>query len=82
MSKTNTIKEWLLPQLEERQMTVEDLAKELETHPKTIYRYFSGERLPAPLMMGRICSFLGVPFAEGRSQYGSHPTGRPHKGAA
>lgn len=77
MDDYNTIKDWLLPKLEELQMTVEELALEIGVQPKTIYRYFTDERRPSPAVMGKICSFLEVPFEEGRSQYSNSRVGRP-----
>lgn len=77
MDDYNTIKDWLLPKLEELQMTVEELAMEVGVQPKTIYRYFTDERRPSPSVMGKICSYLGVPFEDGRAQYSNNRVGRP-----
>ncbi len=77
MDDYNTIKDWLLPKLEELQMTVEELALEVGVQPKTIYRYFTDERRPSPQVMGKICSYLGIPFEEGRAQYSTNRIGRP-----
>lgn len=79
MDDYNTIKDWLLPKLEDLQMTVSEFADELDISPKTIYRYLTDERRPSPANICKICSYLGVPFEEGRSQYSSSRVGRPSK---
>lgn len=77
MNNFNRIKEWLLPLLEERQMSVEDLANEAGITRASIYFYLSDASRPKEGVMIAICRALGRPPEEGLSQYTPKVNGRP-----
>jgi transcriptional regulator with XRE-family HTH domain len=73
----NTIKEWLLPKLEERGQSVEEFANEIGISRASLYFYFTDKCRPDDETMAAICHSLNVPLEEGFRQYVPKKEGRP-----
>jgi transcriptional regulator with XRE-family HTH domain len=78
MSKDfNNLKQWLLPILERKQISVEDLARAAGCTRSAIYYYMSDRNRPTTQRMAAICRVLGVPLEEALQQYTERRVGRP-----
>ena len=77
--KPNAIREWLLPILAERGMTIAQFAGEVGLSRAAIYLYLSDRCRPTAYHMAKMCRVLGVPIREGLAQYVPRPLGRPAK---
>lgn len=73
----NNLREWIQPQLEELQMSVEELANKCGISRAILYAYFSDRHRPSGEIMVRICNALGRPLEEGLQQYTPKRVGRP-----
>jgi transcriptional regulator with XRE-family HTH domain len=73
----NNLKNWLLPQLEERQMSVEQFARAAGLTRGMVYFYLSDRNRPSEDATIRMCQVLGVPPEEGFAQYTPNKIGRP-----
>ena len=79
MEDFNNIKEWLLPLLVERQMTIEGFARQCGLSRAAVYFYISDKNRPESTNMKKMCDVLEVPFEEGLRQYTPRASGRPAK---
>lgn len=80
MSKDfNHLKQWLLPILEQKQISVEDLARAAGCTRSAIYYYISDRNRPSTQKMAAICRVLGVSLEEALQQYTERPVGRPSR---
>jgi transcriptional regulator with XRE-family HTH domain len=77
--KANRIREWLLPKLADRGMTVAQFAGEVGLSRAAIYLYLNDQCRPTAFHMAKMCRVLGVPLREGLAQYVPKPLGRPAK---
>lgn len=77
--KGNYIRQWLLPKLAERGMSVAQFAAEAGLSRAAIYLYLSDKCRPTAYHMAKMCRVLGVPIREGLAQYVPKPLGRPAK---
>jgi len=73
----NKISEWLLPILESRGLSVEQLANSTGVTRASIYHWLTDRNRPRTQAMARICRFLNVPFEEGLAQFTPRKYGRP-----
>lgn len=78
----NRIKEWLLPLLDKRGMSVEDLSVDTGLSRAILYNYCIDRNRPSEQNMAKITHALGVPFEEGLRQYIPKKNGRPSGSAA
>jgi transcriptional regulator with XRE-family HTH domain len=78
----NNIKQWLLPKLEERGLTVEELANKIGVTRAAVYFWLNDTTRPSESAMKRICDLLGLPFEEGLAQYTPKRVGRPKERVA
>lgn len=67
--RENTIKEWLLPKLEERGLSVEEFADSIHLSRTSVYYYFTDKSRPSIETMALICNKLDLPLEEGLRQY-------------
>jgi transcriptional regulator with XRE-family HTH domain len=77
----NHIKSWLLPKLDEKQMSVEQFANEIGVTRAMVYFYMNDKNRPSEQVMIKMCQVLEVPPEEGMRQYTPRKPGRP-KGAS
>jgi len=75
----NAIREWLLPKLAARDMSVAQLATAVGVSRAAVYLYLNDQSRPTGYHMARICQVLGVPIEEGLSKYIPRRPGRPRK---
>lgn len=80
MQNENTIKQWLIPKLTERRLTVEQFANKVGVSRASIYFYFTDKARPEVETMAAMCAVLNVPLKEGLNQYTPKPVGRPGGG--
>jgi transcriptional regulator with XRE-family HTH domain len=73
----NHIKEWLLPKLDERGMSVEQFANGCGITRGMLYFYLADKHRPSEQVMVKMCQILGVPLEEGLNQYIPRKSGRP-----
>lgn len=73
----NYIREWLLNLLEEKSMSVEELANRVGVTRAAIYLYLRDKARPTEQTMTRICRELGVPPEDGLKRYTHKQIGRP-----
>lgn len=73
----NHIKEWLLPLIQERDYSVEKLARSVGITRASLYYYLADRTRPTTGVMRRICDVLGRPHEEGLATYTEKPVGRP-----
>lgn len=76
MKDFNNIKQWLLPMLDKRGLSVEQLATAAELNRSAIYHYLIDRCRPTEQNMIKICHVLNVPVEEGLSQYTPRKAGR------
>ena len=77
MKDFNYIKEWLMPKLDAKGISVEALANAVGVTRGAIYFYLDDTCRPETQTMARICQFLGVPLEEGLKQFTPKKRGRP-----
>lgn len=75
----NNIREWLLPQLMDRNQSIEQFARECGLSRASVYFYLEDTTRPTSETMKVMCDVLGVPFEEGLRQYVPKRAGRPSK---
>jgi transcriptional regulator with XRE-family HTH domain len=75
----NLIREWLMPKLAAKDMSVAQLAAAIGVSRAAVYLYLSDQSRPTGYHMARICQVLGVPIKEGLGTYVPKRTGRPPK---
>jgi transcriptional regulator with XRE-family HTH domain len=73
----NHLKQWLVPLLNEKKMSVEDLAQKANITRTIIYWWLSDKYRPDEQSMVRVCAVLGRPLEEGLRQYTPRKRGRP-----
>lgn len=73
----NRIKQWLLPKLDTKGVSVEQFSREVGISRAELYFYFADKHRPSEQVMARICHALNVPFEEGLRQYTPRRNGRP-----
>lgn len=73
----NNLRDWITPQLQELQMSVEELANSAGVSRAILYAYFSDRHRPSEEIMLRICRVLGRPLEDGLQQYTPKRAGRP-----
>ena len=73
----NNIGPWLNRLLNERQLSVERLARKSGLSRAAVYFYMQDKNRPSEEAMMRMCTVLGVPFEEGLKQYTPNANGRP-----
>lgn len=73
----NKIREWLVPLLRERRVSVEWLARRTGVSRTIIYNYLRDVNRPTSRTMLGITRALGVPFEEGLKQYTENKLGAP-----
>lgn len=76
----NNIKDWLLPILEEKGISIEALARAAGLSRASLYHYLTDTRRPTTDAMRAICHALNLDPEEGMRQFTGKPIGRP-KGA-
>ena len=81
MAKENhsAIRDWLLPKLAAKEMSVAQLATAIGVSRAAVYLYLNDQSRPTGYHMARICQVLGVPIEEGLGVYVPKRTGRPPK---
>ncbi len=72
----NNIKEWLLPLLDQKGMSVEQLARQVDLTRAAVYLYFQDKSRPTDDRMRMICDVLGVSHDEGLRQFTPRLPGR------
>jgi transcriptional regulator with XRE-family HTH domain len=77
----NRIKEWLLPKLQEANLSVEQFAHKIGLSRAAIYFYLTDVSRPTEQTMAKMCHALGVPFEEGLAQYTPKLRGRAKRAA-
>ena len=75
--KENTIREWLVPQLQSMGLTPEQFANMVGISRASLYFYFTDRSRPDTGTMAVMCEVLGVPLEEGLRQYIPKQVGRP-----
>lgn len=79
MSKDfNNIKQWILPKLEQMEMSIEQFANLAGITRTAVYNYLNDRNRPSTQTMARMCEVLGVPLLEGLQQYSEKKAGRPY----
>jgi len=73
----NNIRQWLVPQLDKKGISVEQFARAAGISRASIYCYMDDTHRPSTQMMKRMCHVLGVPLEEGLRQYSPTTMGRP-----
>jgi len=73
----NQIREWLVPKLAAREMSIAQLASAIGVSRAAVYLYLNDQSRPTGYHMARICQVLGVPIEEGLSTYVPRRPGRP-----
>jgi transcriptional regulator with XRE-family HTH domain len=73
----NNIRQWLEPQLDKNEWSVESFARKCGITRAAIYLFLSGQNTPSEQTMAKMCKALGRPLQEGLSQYTPKPKGRP-----
>jgi transcriptional regulator with XRE-family HTH domain len=69
VAATNNIKPWLEAKLKARGITAHKFASEMRVTSATIYRWYSDQYRPTPLMMKRVCETLSrIPVKLGDDQ--------------
>jgi transcriptional regulator with XRE-family HTH domain len=76
MEDYNNIKPWLIPLIDAKGMSIEDLAKAIGVTRAAIYFYLNDKTRPTEQTMIRICQVLERPVEEGMSQYIPRRAGR------
>lgn len=78
----NHIKQWLIPILDQRGMSIEDLSVDTGLSRAILYNYLIDRNRPSEQNMAKITHALKVPFEEGLRQYTPKKNGRPLGGAS
>lgn len=73
----NNIREWLVPLLEGKKLSIERFARQVGVSKAVVYFYLSDTSRPTEETMKRMCDVLQVPFEEGLRQYTPKKNGRP-----
>lgn len=76
----NNLKEWLLPLIKDRGLTVKEFSEETGVSRAALYNYFEDRNRPDLHTMEKICRYLEIPLAEGLAQYTPKKEGRPADG--
>jgi transcriptional regulator with XRE-family HTH domain len=76
----NHIKDWLLPIVDEKGLSLEQVARAAGLSKASIYHYINDKRRPSTDAMRKICDVLGVPHEDGLKTFSPKANGRP-KGA-
>lgn len=80
MNDYNHIRQWLIPQLDRIQMSIEQFARRCKISRAAIYFYLDDKYRPTTGTMAKMCAVLGIPLEEGLRQYTERKPGRPtHK---
>lgn len=74
----NRIKQWLIPKLEAKNITIEEFANAAGLSRASIYFYITDKHRPDEQAMAKMCHVLGVELVEGLRQYTPRFRGRPH----
>lgn len=74
----NRIKQWLIPKLEVKQITIEEFANAAGLSRASIYFYLSDRHRPDEQAMAKMCHVLGADLEEGLRQYTPRFRGRPY----
>ena len=77
MEDFNNIKDWIVPLLEQKGLSLENFAREVGVSRASIYFYMTDKTRPTSVTMKKMCDVLEVPFEEGLAQYTPRPVGRP-----
>ncbi len=73
----NHIREWLTPLLEERSVSVEELANQVGVTRAAIYHYMKDTTRPTEQTMIKMCQVLSVDPEVGLGKYTPKRNGRP-----
>jgi len=73
----NRIKQWLLPILDSKGISVESFARSVGISRATVYFYMNDRHRPDEQIMAQMCHVLGVSVEEGLRQYTPKKWGRP-----
>jgi transcriptional regulator with XRE-family HTH domain len=73
----NHLKQWLLPKIRERKLSVEKFARLVKISRASVYFWFNDVTRPDEQTMARVCQVLGTPLEEGLRQYTPKVEGRP-----
>lgn len=76
-SDYNHIREWLLPQLAEKGLSIEQFARACGLSRVIVYFYMDDKYRPDSQIMAAMCDVLEVPLEEGLRQYTPRKRGRP-----
>ena len=77
MNDYNHIREWLGHHLQQKNLSVEQLARKAGLSRAMIYFYIEDRNRPSSNSMARICKVLGVPLEEGMKQFTPRKPGPP-----
>jgi transcriptional regulator with XRE-family HTH domain len=73
----NHIKDWLLPLLDSKGVSVEEFSRTVGVSRAAIYNYFVDRNRPSEEVMAQMCRALNRPLEEGLRQYTPKKAGRP-----
>jgi len=73
----NNLKQWLVPLLTQRKMSIEKLANEVGVTRATVYHWMIDTCRPTEEVMVSVCQVLDRPLEEALAQYTPRPLGRP-----
>jgi len=73
----NNIRQWLVPQLEAKGLSIENFSRAINRSRAVVYNYLIDKNRPDSQTMAAICQFLGRPLEEGLAQYTPRTVGRP-----
>lgn len=76
----SNIRDWLLPLLDERGLSVEEFSNQVGVTRAAVYHYLKDTNRPSEQVMIKMCQVLGVPPEEGLRQYTPKVAGRPSGG--
>jgi transcriptional regulator with XRE-family HTH domain len=73
----NNIREWLIPLLDKRGLSVERFANQVGVTRAAVYHYIKDTNRPSEQTMIKMCRILGVAPEDGLRQYTPKIVGRP-----
>lgn len=73
----NHVPEWLDKQIQQADLSPEQLARKCKLARATVYFYLEGRNRPSTQAMAKICHLLNIPLEEGLRQYTPGKPGRP-----
>lgn len=73
----NNLKQWILPRLDKKQLTVEEFSTAAGLSRASVYNYLVDRSRPTEQTMAKMCHVLGESLEAGLAQYTPKQNGRP-----